>query len=177
MLFAASIIPKRKRAKTPRWKKKEQMTPHQNETNANKALADWIEKVMHGRQTHPESTGILEDFPCEQPNITITAPGRSPVVIEAECEPVRTAEEEAKKRFQTPRFKNQSRPAEAVLALIYPQELRKTNDLKSALCPDPPALSRFLRQRQALPRRRLAGRFYPRSRQSHPLDCRFAKRL
>ena len=68
---------------------------HSNETNANKALSDLIKRVMHGRQTRAEATRIIKNHAANRPDIVITAPGRSPVVIEAEYLPAHDVEEEA----------------------------------------------------------------------------------
>ena len=79
-----------------------------------------------------ERTKVLAKSPSKRPDISIIGKGRAPVIIEAEFEPAINVEEEAKGRLKS-RLKNQSRPVESVIALIYPQELRQTTNLKASL--------------------------------------------
>ena len=116
-------------------------SPHKNETNANKALADLIDHVMHGRNARAEHTRIIKKHPARKPDLTITAKGRSPVVMEAKWMdvPEHLVEEQARKHLRQ-RVRNQPHPIEAAIALRYPnriatvddidEELKKTKDLK-----------------------------------------------
>ena len=105
----------------------------QEEGNANKALADLIKQVMHGRTAKAGHTRILKKSAAKKPDITITATGRSPVIIEAEYMPAHEVEEDARKRFKTPRVEDQSHPIEAVIALRYPDEFQHIDDIDKAL--------------------------------------------
>ena len=105
----------------------------QHEVNLNNKLAELLDGMFCQSQVQPENTDVIAKKPGKRPDISITSQGRSPVVIEAELEPANDVEEDAKERFQTPRLKNQIRPLEAVIALIYPQELRQASNLKSEL--------------------------------------------
>ena len=96
-----------------------------NEKVTNGARAERIKQVMHGRKTQAERTRKIagQGNTGKEPDIVITAPGRSPVVIEAEYMLTHDVEEDARKRFQTPHPKDQIHPIEAVIDLIYPHEL------------------------------------------------------
>ena len=110
--------------------------PHKHETNANIALANLIERVMHGRETDAESTQIIENHPVLQPDIVITAKGRSPVVIEAEYMPANSVEKDAYRYFEEPglnKVRKQTHPIEAAIALRYPDKLAQADNMKKAL--------------------------------------------
>ena len=61
--------------------------PHQTERSANNALADLLRGMMHGCRILSENTQTFSDYPGRHADVLITAPGRSPVVVEAEYEP------------------------------------------------------------------------------------------
>ena len=65
-----------------------------------------------------------------QPDILITATGRSPVVIESEFMPAASVEQEAKDRLSLETTVD-GRIIEAVIALRYPESLRRSNDLRT----------------------------------------------
>ena len=106
--------------------------PHKHETNANSALSKMIEQVMHGRETDAESTQIIENHPAMQPDIVITAAGRSPVVVEAEYMPANNVEAEAKERVGK-KVVNQTHPIEAAIALRYPAKLAQAKKIDEVL--------------------------------------------
>ena len=111
-------------------------SPHKNETNANKALADLIEQVMHDRETDAESTQIIKNNPAMQPDIVITAQGRSPVVIEAEYLPATNVEKDAYRYFEEPgrnEVRNQTHPIEAAIAVRYPAKLAQAKKIDEVL--------------------------------------------
>ncbi len=110
--------------------------PHKHETNANGALSKLIERVMHGRETDAESTQIIENHPAMQPDIVITAPGRSPVVIEAEYMPATNVEKDAYRYFEEPglnKVRNQTHPIEAAIAVRYPAKLAQAKKIDEVL--------------------------------------------
>ncbi len=110
--------------------------PHKNESVANGALSKLIERVMHGRQTDAESTQIIKDHPAMQPDIVITAKGRSPVVIEAEYLPARNVEEDAYRYFEEPgrnEVLGQPHPIEAAIAVRYPKKLAQAKKIDEVL--------------------------------------------
>ena len=66
------------------------------------------------------------------PDIVVTAPGRSPVVIEAEYVPARTVEPEATSRLGL-EMAIDGRVIEAAIALRYPAAIGDAHDLRAAL--------------------------------------------
>ncbi len=108
-----------------------------SENRATAALERRIKKVMHGRRTRVESRIPSGKFP----DITITATGRSPVVIEAKWMdvPEHKVEEQAREHVGQ-RIDGQPHKIEAAIALRYPnriatvddidKELKKTKDLE-----------------------------------------------
>ena len=92
--------------------------PRQTEPNANNALGILLQAISG----HP---GL-------RPDILITAPGRAPVVVEAEYMPAATVEGEAKGRLELEVAAN-GRVIEAAIALRYPEDIREAHDLHAAL--------------------------------------------
>ena len=105
----------------------------QHEVNLNNKLAELLDGMFCQSQVQPENTDVIAKSPGKRPDISITSQGRAPVFIEAEVGPAGAVEKEAQERFQTPRLNDESRPLEAVIALIYPQELRARTKLKAAI--------------------------------------------
>ena len=104
-----------------------------SEQAINIELGNQLAKMLPGfSKIEAERTKVLAKKPGKRPDISITGQGRAPVIIEAEFEPAINVEEEAKGRLKV-RLKNQSLPVEAVIALIYPHELRQATNLKSEL--------------------------------------------
>ena len=79
-----------------------------------------------------ENTRQIVGQPALQPDILITAPGRTPVVIEAEFMPAYHAEEEAKGRLGL-EVRNTARQIDAAIALRYPDGTADTDDLSAAV--------------------------------------------
>ncbi len=73
--------------------------PHQTEPNANNALGDLLRGMMPGCEVRSENTQTFPDHPGRHADVLITAPGRSPVAVEAEYEPAPEAEEDARERL------------------------------------------------------------------------------
>ena len=61
--------------------------PQQTEPSANNALGELLAKMLPGSVVRSEHTQVIVDQPGLQPDILVTSPGRSPVVIEAEYMP------------------------------------------------------------------------------------------
>ena len=61
--------------------------PRQAEPNANNALGDMLRGMMPGCEVRSENTQTFIDPPGRHADVLIVAPGRSPVVVEAEYEP------------------------------------------------------------------------------------------
>ncbi len=109
---------------------------HKHESMANGALSRLIERVMHGRETDAESTQIIDNHPALQPDIVITAAGRSPVVIEAEYLPANSVEKDAYRYFEEPGLNkvcNQTHPIEAAIAVRYPKKLAQAKKIDEVL--------------------------------------------
>ena len=106
--------------------------PHQTEPIANNATGGLLQAMLPRSNVRSEHTQAISGHPGLQPDILITAPGRSPVVVEAEYMPAPTVEADAKVRLGLEVASN-GRPIEAVIALRYPEELRETHDLHDAL--------------------------------------------
>ncbi len=58
---------------------------------------------------------------------------RAPLSLKPNLNSAISGEEETKNRFKTPRLKNENRSLEAIIASIYPETLRQTNNLKATL--------------------------------------------
>ncbi len=106
--------------------------PNQTEPNVNNALGSLLQKMLPRGKALSENTQAISGHPGLKPDILITAPGRSPVVIEAEYLPAATAEQEAKDRLGLTAASN-GRVIEAVIALRYPDALKEAYDLQAAL--------------------------------------------
>ena len=106
--------------------------PRQTEPNANNALGGLLQDMLPRGQVRSENTQAITGQPSLRPDIIITAPSRSPVVVEAEYMPARTVEPEAKSRLGLEVAAN-GRIIEAVIALRYPDAVGDAHDLRAAL--------------------------------------------
>ena len=106
--------------------------PHQTEPNANNALGQLLRKMMRGSQILSENTQTFPDYPGRHADVLVTAPGRSPVAIEAEYLPAPEAEDDAASRLGL-RVAHEPRTVEAAIALRYPGELEQAYDLEKAI--------------------------------------------
>ena len=104
----------------------------QTEHNVNVALGAILGGKLPTFAVNAEQMRQIVDRPGLRPDIVITAPGRAPVVIEAEFMPARTAEAEAKDRFGLEVAKT-SRHIDAAVALRYPEAVKDADDLDAAL--------------------------------------------
>ena len=106
--------------------------PRQTEPNANNALGSLLQEMLPGRQVWSENTQAVVGHAGLRPDIVVTAPGRSPVVIEAEYVPARTVEPEATSRLGL-EMAVDGRVIEAAIALRYPDAIGEAHDLRAAL--------------------------------------------
>ena len=106
--------------------------PHQTEPSANNATGGLLQAMLPRSSVRSEHTQAISGHPGLQPDILITAPGRAPVVVEAEYMPAHTVEVEARSRLGLEAASN-GRVIEAAIALRYPEELREAHDLHAAL--------------------------------------------
>ncbi len=105
---------------------------HQIEPNANNALGDLLRGMMPGCQVRSENTQTFIDHPGRHADVLITAPGRSPVVVEAEYEPAPEAERDARERLGLG-VQGEPRTVEAAIALRYPQAVEAAYDVRQAV--------------------------------------------
>ena len=103
------------------------------EPNVNNALGGLLQGMMRSCDVRSERVRAIVDQPGLQPDILITEPSRSPVVVEAEYEPARSVEDEARSRLGLAVVEG-GRKVEAVIALRYPGEAANSDDLRGALC-------------------------------------------
>ena len=106
--------------------------PRQAEGNANNVLGNLLRPMLGKTSVVFESTRVLAGSSGKRPDILITSSGRSPVVIEAEYDPARTVEQEARERLGM-NVTSQSRPIEAAIALRYPAGVGDAYDQRTAL--------------------------------------------
>ena len=125
--------------------------PRQTEQNANNALGILLQGMFSRSSVYYENTRVIVDHPGRQPDILITSPGRSPVVVEAEYMPAYTVEPEAKDRLGLD-VTVDSRPIEAVIALRYPGELADESDLAATLKTSSLSYCVFTQERKAVKR-------------------------
>ena len=119
--------PRRPRARKPA----ERMARH-TEPAVNNSLGTLLQGMLPRSHVRSENTQAIVGHSGLRPDILITAPGRSPVVIEAEYLPAATAEVEAKERLGLD-VAEDGRRIEAVIALRYPIDMGDADDLRAAL--------------------------------------------
>ncbi len=107
------------------------MTPHQIESATNAALAALLRSMLPGCAVRAERTQTIAGHPGRHPDVLITAPGRSPVVIEAEYEPD-NPEADARQRLGLD-ISGEIRPVEAAIALRYPENIGTADRPSAAL--------------------------------------------
>ena len=106
--------------------------PRQTEPNANNALGDLLRGMMPGCEVRSENTQTFPDYPGRHADVLIAAPGRSPVVVEAEYAPAAEVEKDASERLGL-RVQGQPRTVEAAIAVRYPQVVEDSYDVRQAL--------------------------------------------
>ncbi|MYC07523.1 MAG: hypothetical protein F4X57_10185, partial [Chloroflexi bacterium] len=106
--------------------------PRQTEPSINNALGNILQGMMRTCAVRSEISGAFQGYSGRQPDILITAPYRSPVVIEAEVRPSGNAENEAVSRLGL-ELAGGTGNVEAAIALYYPENMRGYDDLHAAL--------------------------------------------
>ena len=106
--------------------------PRQTEPNANNALGILLQGMLPRSSVRSENTQAISGHPGRRPDILITAPGRSPVVVEAEYMPANEVEADAKVRLGL-ELAASGRVIEAAIALRYPEDISEAHDLHGAL--------------------------------------------
>ena len=105
---------------------------HQTEPSANTILGSLLQRMLPGARVRAENTQVIAGYAGRQPDVLITAPGRSPVIIEAEYLPASMVRDDAQQRLGL-QVVDDSRPIEAVIALRYPEAVSQADDLPTAL--------------------------------------------
>ena len=106
--------------------------PRHIEIVANSVLGGILAGMLHSYDVLSENTQQIVGRPGLQPDILVTAPGRAPVVIEAEFMPARTVEEEARDRLGL-EVVGTARYIDAAIALRYPDGTEDAGDLSAAI--------------------------------------------
>ena len=108
------------------------MMPRHAEPNANTVLSNLLQPMLGRAVARAQNNRVIVDQPNLQPDVLITANGRSPVVIEAEYPPAAAVEQEAKDRLGLAVVADRRR-IEAAIALRYPAGTPDALDLMAAL--------------------------------------------
>ena len=108
------------------------MMPRHAEPNANAFLGDLLQPMLGKDTALAQNSQTIVGHPGWQPDLLITAPGRSAVVVEAEYPPAANVEEEALGRLGFA-VTIHPLPIEAAIALRYPEEVHNAPDLRAAV--------------------------------------------
>ena len=103
-------------------------TIQQQHTESNFALGELLKAMLPHCEVRSEQTRTVRTHSGRRPDILITAPGRSPVVVEAEYEPASEAEQDAQERLGLPVSGEGEIPACAGMTI----ELRRDGGRKSS---------------------------------------------
>ena len=106
--------------------------PRQTEPNADNALGDLLRSMMPGCEVRSENTQTFLDHPGRHADVLIAAPGRSPVVVEAEYAPAAEVEKDASERLGL-HVQGQPLTVEAAIAVRYPQVVEDAYDVRQVL--------------------------------------------
>ena len=106
--------------------------PRQTEPSINNALGILLQGMMGSATVRSENVRAVAGHAGLQPDVIVTEPGRAPVIVEAEIEPARSVEAEAKSRLGLEVVEGR-RTVEAVIALRYPEAVADSDDLGAAL--------------------------------------------
>ena len=104
----------------------------QTEPNANNALGDLLRSMMPRCQVRSENTQTFSNHPGRHADVLITAPGRSPVVVEGEYVPAPEVEKDAFDRLGLA-VQGEPRTIEAAIALRYPIVVEEAYDVREAV--------------------------------------------
>ena len=107
--------------------------PRHTEPIANSALGGILQRMLPSYDVRSENTRQIVNNPNLRPDILIAAPGRSPVVVEAEFMPAYAAEDEARERLGLQVVLTGSRAIDAAIALRYPEDVADADDLADAI--------------------------------------------
>ncbi len=106
--------------------------PRQTEPNANNALGDLLRGMIPRCQVRSGNTQTFSNHPGRHADVLITAPGRSPVVVEVEYKPAPEAKRDAFDRVGLA-VQGEPRTIEAAIALRYPETVEEAYDVREAV--------------------------------------------
>ncbi len=106
--------------------------PRQTEPNANNALRELLQNMLGSSRVISENTRVIAGHPGLRPDILVTTPGSSPVVVESEYMPAANVETEAKDRLGL-EVASSGRAIEAAIALRYPEAVGDAAELGPAI--------------------------------------------
>ncbi len=106
--------------------------PLHTEPSANNAVGSLLQAMLPRSRVDSETTRAISGQSGKRPDVLVTAPGRAPVVVEAEFMPASTVEPEARSRLGLKVAAN-DRTIEAAIAVRYPEAVRQADDLHAAL--------------------------------------------
>ena len=106
--------------------------PRQTEPSINNALGILLQGMMGSATVRSENVRAVAGHAGLQPDVIVTEAGRAPVIVEAEIEPARSVEAEARSRLGLEVVEGR-RTVEAVIALRYPEAVADSDDLGAAL--------------------------------------------
>ncbi len=110
--------------------------PRNTEPTVNAILGQLLSAVMPPWSVITENTQVFAENRRSQPDVLVTKPDRSPVVIEAEFHPGYSVEREAQARLGATEAASGKR-VEAAIAVRYPDSFQSASDLKDALAKIP----------------------------------------
>ena len=106
--------------------------PRNSEPSVNVEFGLMLQRMMPTANVSWQNSRVFVGQPSWQPDILITANDRSPIVIEAEHNPGRNVETEAKQRLGL-YVNKQAHPIEATISVIYPPEIADAADVSESL--------------------------------------------
>lgn len=107
------------------------LMPRTTEPAVNAALGDLLAAVMAPWSVMTENTQVFAENPRWHPDVLITKPDRSPVVIEAEFDTAANVEHEAQDRLGATVAESGKR-VEAAIAVRYPRAFQQASNLPDA---------------------------------------------
>lgn len=106
--------------------------PRNGETSVNVELGLLLRQRLPTASVSWQNSRVIVEDASLQPDLLVTAPDRTPLVIEAEYEPGRNVEAEATERLGL-RVRQVGHPIETVIAVLYPTQLEDATDVTHEL--------------------------------------------
>lgn len=106
--------------------------PRNGETSVNVELGLLLRDRLPTSSVSWQNSRVIVEDASLQPDLLVTAPDRTPLVLEAEYEPGRNVEREAKERLGL-RVRQVVHPIETAIAVLYPLRLESVEDVTEEL--------------------------------------------